>query len=308
MNKPLISVIVPVYNVEKYIFECVESLVRQTYPELDIVLVDDGSPDNCPKICEDFAAKYDNIRVIHQGNRGLSGARNTGIDHARGSLITFADSDDTLHLDAVEKLYEQLETHGTAIATAGVTDDKPISGVFSAEEAIGLLLKETTNLTTAAYGKLFDIRLFDDIRFPEGLVFEDYATIPWLFAKAGAVAHTGEKLYDYRLNPDSITKAGFSPRQMQYFTVSDRVERFVEENYPKLRRHARNRKTQFSVAYFRRAALSPTRLPDCEKQLVGAVRKGIFSYIFSAYKSKSKLFGVCIALCPPLARRLAKRI
>ena len=243
------------------------------------MLVDDGSPDNCPKICEDFAAKYDNIRVIHQENRGLSGARNTGIDHARGSLITFADSDDTLHLDAVEKLYEQLETHGTAIATAGVTDDKPISGVF-----------------------------FDDIRFPEGLVFEDYATIPWLFAKAGAVAHTGEKLYDYRLNPDSITKAGFSPRQMQYFTVSDRVERFVEENYPKLRRHARNRKTQFSVAYFRRAALSPTRLPDCEKQLVGAVRKGIFSYIFSAYKSKSKLFGVCIALCPPLARRLAKRI
>ena len=212
------------------------------------MLVDDGSPDNCPKICEDFAAKYDNIRVIHQENRGLSGARNTGIDHARGSLITFADSDDTLHLDAVEKLYEQLETHGTAIATAGVTDDKPISGVFSAEEAIGLLLKETTNLTTAAYGKLFDIRLFDDIRFPEGLVFEDYATIPWLFAKAGAVAHTGEKLYDYRLNPDSITKAGFSPRQMQYFTVSDRVERFVEENYPKLRRHARNRKTQFSVA------------------------------------------------------------
>ena len=94
MKKPFVSVIVPVYNVEKYISACVRSLIDQTYPNFEVILVDDGSTDGCPAICDDFAAKYDNISVIHQENRGLSGARNTGIDRAKGELLCFVDSDD----------------------------------------------------------------------------------------------------------------------------------------------------------------------------------------------------------------------
>ena len=117
MKMPLISIIVPVYCVEKYLSSCVESLIDQTYPNFEIILVDDESPDNCPAICEDYASRYDNIRVIHQKNKGLSGARNSGMNKAYGELYTFVDSDDSVKPDMLHKLYKTLSENSADIAT-----------------------------------------------------------------------------------------------------------------------------------------------------------------------------------------------
>ncbi len=111
-DNPLISVVIPVYKVEKYLRECVDSVINQTYKNLDIILVDDGSPDKCPAICDEYAEKDTRVRVIHRKNGGLSAARNSGIDIARGEYITFIDSDDYVSRVYVEQLYFTLKTSG----------------------------------------------------------------------------------------------------------------------------------------------------------------------------------------------------
>ena len=152
--KPLISCIVPVYNVESFISQCVESLTAQTYPNFEIILIDDGSPDNCPAICDKFEKHHDNIRVIHQQNKGISGTRNTGIDAANGELITFVDSDDSVHPELLERLYQLMEESGADISSVSACKGKTAAGRLTSWQAIKCLLKENTTLNTSAWGKL----------------------------------------------------------------------------------------------------------------------------------------------------------
>ena len=268
-------------------------------------MVDDGSTDNSPAICDDFAARYHNIRVIHQENKGLSGARNAGMNVARGELITFVDSDDSLHPEMLERLFRQMEETGADISSAGTDTGKHVGGVLTPAQAITCLLKENTTFNTSAWGKLYRTKLFDGIRFPEGLVFEDYAVIPQVIHRANRIAHTDEALYRYRTNNlGSITKAPFNPAHMQYFIVSERVIKFLEENHPQLCRYARLRQTNFAVSFFRRCAQSGAAGTSEERCLTRYVREGLFPYLFSAYKLTAKAYGMLIAVCPPLARKL----
>ena len=234
-------------------------------------MVDDGSTDNSPAICDDFAARYDNIRVIHQENKGLSGARNAGMDVARGELITFVDSDDSLHPEMLERLFRQMEETGADISSAGTDTGKHVGGVLTPAQAITCLLKENTTFNTSAWGKLYRTKLFDGIRFPEGLVFEDYAVIPQVIHRANRIAHTDEALYRY---------------------------------HPQLCRYARLRQTNFAVSFFRRSAQSGAAGTSEERRLIRYVRKGLFPYLFSAYKLTAKAYGMLIAVFPPLARKL----
>ena len=308
MKLPLITVIVPVYNVEKYISKCVASLIEQTYPNFEIILVDDGSPDGCPAVCDRFASQYDNIRVIHQKNRGLSAARNAGIDAARGELLSFVDSDDFVEPVMLERLYELMDQTGTQIACSGIAVGERIDGVFSAEQALRCFMRELSNLTTCAWGKLYRAALFEDIRFPEGLIFEDFATIPLLVDRAGSIAHTGDILYHYRDdNSESITHARFSPKLMDYFTVAEGVDTFLRESYPELLRDAKNRRTRCAVSFFRRYAEAGTTDKAIGRALVRTTRRGILPYLFSGYNPKSKAFGLLMSVCPPLAAALFRR-
>ena len=124
MTEPLISIIVPVYRVESYLSRCVDSLLAQTYQNLEIILVDDGSPDQCPQICEDYAKKEERIHVIHQENRGLSGARNAGIDVAKGEYLAFVDSDDYVSDDYIQVMYDAIKATGCAISQCRFTYTK----------------------------------------------------------------------------------------------------------------------------------------------------------------------------------------
>ena len=196
MTEPLISIIVPVYRVESYLSRCVDSLLAQTYQNLEIILVDDGSPDQCPQICEDYAKKEERIHVIHQENRGLSGARNAGIDVAKGEYLAFVDSDDYVSDDYIQVMYDAIKATGCAISQCRFTYTKGEklkenrgTGAFRIYRGNSLMEKlygneEEATWFVVAWNKLYRRDLFETIRYPEGRIHEDEATTYLLFDEA----------------------------------------------------------------------------------------------------------------------------
>lgn len=207
MENSLVSIIVPIYNVERYIHRAIDSLINQTYPYLDIILVDDGSPDNCPLICDEYARKDNRIRVIHKKNGGLSDARNAGLDIAKGEYLTFLDSDDYLALDAIEKFLRIVQHQKVDIVCSGLNIVNSHGYVYdyrkgdtsfkvSGKEAVKLLLKDTFPYNFSP-SKLYKRELFNDIRFPFGRIYEDLATTYLAMHKANSVFCMKDCLYYY---------------------------------------------------------------------------------------------------------------
>ena len=209
----LISVIVPVYNVESYVAECIESIQNQTYMNLEIILVDDGSKDMSGDICDQYAAYDERIKVIHQENGGLSAARNTGIEAANGDYISFVDSDDYIGLTLFEDMLQLLKEYDLDIIEFTAFRDKSgdiIEGcndgqleIYSKEDALRLAMHDCF---VAAWSKLYKRSAIGDVRFPVGRKFEDTATSYLYVANANRVGHINRCYYYYRLNPNSITQ------------------------------------------------------------------------------------------------------
>lgn len=241
---PKISVVVPVYKVEPYLRRCIDSILNQSYPEFDLILVDDGSPDNCGAICDDYAAKDNRIHVIHQKNGGLSAARNSGIDwsfaNSDSGWLSFVDSDDWVHKDFLNLLLTASEELDAGVAMGGYhwtsahQEDEDLSGaravVMDAERA----MTEHYATCTPAWGKIFRKDLFADLRFPVGKLYEDaYITHKSIFA-AGRVAIYKEKLCYYYNNPTSITRAKWSDRKLDSIEAHEgRLAYFKEHGYQK---------------------------------------------------------------------------
>lgn len=215
---PLISVIIPVFNVEEYLDKCVESIISQTYENLEIILVDDGSPDNCPSICDNWAKKDDRIRVIHKINGGLSDARNVGIDKASGEYLFFVDSDDYIAQDMIEKLYVALYENEADMSICNFkyvsednlkkfdNDNLPIKDeVLSGEYVLLNKIFEDKNwYWVVAWNKLYKKDLFDNIRYPFGKIHEDEFIIHQILFKCKKIACVSEMLYFYVQRNDSI--------------------------------------------------------------------------------------------------------
>ena len=188
----LISVIVPVYKVEKYIHRCVDSILAQTFTDFELILVDDGSPDNCGKICDEYAEKDNRIHVIHKENGGLSDARNAGIDWAFANSdsewITFIDSDDWIHPKYLEALYNAVKETGCEISICGyeeTTGDSPKVDDINLQAVIvsteDFFCEHNVN-AVVAWGKLYKKELFREIRYPVGKLHEDeFTTYKLLF-------------------------------------------------------------------------------------------------------------------------------
>ncbi len=211
-RRPLLSVVVPVYRVERTLDEAVESILAQD-ADLEAVLVDDGSPDRCPALCDAWAARDARVRVIHRPNGGLSAARNDGIAAARGEYITFVDSDDRLERGTYAPLLQTLLAHPDydmieyGVRCEGRPDGytalQPEERVYASLRAWWLEGRGYTH--TYAWNKIFRRSLFDGLRFPEGRTFEDAHTIPQAIARARRTAVTPHGTYVYRWNPDGIT-------------------------------------------------------------------------------------------------------
>ncbi len=218
-NNPLISIIVPVYNVEKFIDCCINSIINQTYQNFELILIDDGSPDNCPAICDEWAEKDSRIKVFHKQNGGLSDARNYGVNYANGKYITFIDSDDYVSSYYLESLYNLIVSNDADIACAkhlSFEENDQLSDNNSFDNSLILdsqtACKElftTQKLTTMAWGKLYAKNIIDTIKFPIGKNHEDTATIcKYLYNSSkykNKIAVTQSKIYYYRKNNSSIT-------------------------------------------------------------------------------------------------------
>ncbi|MBM7635975.1 glycosyltransferase family 2 protein [Streptococcus saliviloxodontae] len=212
-----ISVIVPVYGVEDYLETCLESIITQTYSELEIILVDDGSTDRSGLICDEYAQKDERITVVHKSNGGLSDARNWGIDRSTGDFISFVDSDDFLSPYFYEHLIKCQEKYHVDLVSCGryLTDEHGAtkamafgskSKQFTVSEALTSVFR-SQEIDVAAWDKLYRRSLFTDIRFPVGKNCEDIATFYKLFEKSGAIAHSGTYDYYYRGRPESISQS-----------------------------------------------------------------------------------------------------
>jgi len=209
----LISVIIPIYKVEAYLKRCVDSVLNQTYKNLEIILVDDGSPDNCPMICDDLAKLDNRIKVLHKENGGLSDARNAGTDISTGSYIIYIDSDDYIEPILIEELYRSLKENEADIAVSGYirTDsknnrDKRLDGMTYVGNALDVLYLLFSTYSWTAWGKLFKKDIVNGIRFTKGILYEDFEFIPRVFVKASNSKATIVKkgLYYYFIRDDSI--------------------------------------------------------------------------------------------------------
>lgn len=213
-DAPLISVIIPVYKTEKYLEDCIRSVTEQTYRNLEIILIDDGSPDRCGKICDNAAQRDSRIVVIHKENGGLSSARNAGLDRCCGECCAFLDSDDCFEPDMIEYLYDGIVRHQADISVCGfkkVKDDgiEPDNGFTSETVLDGRTVLEVLavdeKIGSHFCNKLFRRSMLEEIRFPYGRVYEDIAIMHKVFARAEKVVCLPECKYLYRIHEDSIS-------------------------------------------------------------------------------------------------------
>ncbi|WP_243009253.1 glycosyltransferase [Clostridium sp. AM58-1XD] len=248
----LVSVIVPVYKVENYLERCVHSIQNQTYKHLEIILVDDGSPDNCGKICDEFAENDKRIRVIHKINGGLSEARNFGIDVAEGKYIVFVDSDDWIDPDMIELLLRIREMHNADIVECSyrnVYKDKIIEETYCRGEIVigdsvfalkGML--DWKYFKPVAWNKLYKREVLGDIRYPKGKLHEDEFTTYKYFYNAKKMAYVDVSKYNYdRTREDSITGKKFQASNLDAcWAFRERVDFFENHNINQLQEKMNN--------------------------------------------------------------------
>ena len=226
---PKISVIIPVYNVEKYLAECLDSVLNQTFQDIEIICVNDGSTDNCGKILDKYAKKDPRIQIITQKNKGLSGARNTGLDIATGDWICFVDSDDALPPNALSVLYSVAEKSGCQIVasrerlsffsfekTLKKTGTATYLGKFNKWNGIQDFVRDS-KIYSSSCNKLFDSELFQTQRFKEGMLFEDWPIMTILFGRVDKYATTDVPCYVYREDNTSITRSSFSLKKLNSY-------------------------------------------------------------------------------------------
>lgn len=260
MMNAVISVIIPVYKVEDYLDRCVVSVINQTYRALEIILVDDGSPDSCPELCDEWARKDSRIRVVHKTNGGLSSARNAGLDIATGGYVSFVDSDDWLEPDALKTMMNWIQEEHCDVVMAGTAktyDNGEIVNTeahlsarrYTVQEALTSFLYHHDNLAGAVWNKLFAMRFFiseTPLRFPDGLNSEDYYMFARIYSSMDAMYFNPKPLYHYCVRDDSIcTTTEIGPHTFDKITVSDEVCDYLM---------ARNYADDNALAFFRMQA------------------------------------------------------
>lgn len=232
-----ISVVIPVYNSEQYLAECLDSVVSQSYGDISIILTDDGSSDSSGKICDDYAAKDHRIRVIHTENHGVSEARNTGIAESDGDYLCFIDSDDYVAPDYIEYLLKLITDDKADISVcqrmnsrSKIKENKVLTDNKSCMSAF----VKTAEIDSVVWGKLYKKSLFDGISFPAGKRYEDEFTIYKLIAGADRISVGCGSKYYYRKNENSFMNRPFSDKDLELIEAMSEQKAFISQNYPEL--------------------------------------------------------------------------
>ena len=240
---PFVSIIVPVYNVEKYVEKCLKSISLQTYEKIEVLVIDDGSKDNSGKICEDFAKNDDRITVYHKENGGLSDARNYGIARAKGEYITCIDSDDFVDVDYIEYLVNLQKKYNTKMSVCqhrvkydnGNIRDRGKQGdeVLNSFDCMEKLLYHE-DVDTSAWAKLYHYSLFDKVKYPKGKIFEDIGTTYALILQCDWIAVGFESKYNYIFHKNSIVNGPFNPAKLDLIEMTDHMAENSLKMYPEL--------------------------------------------------------------------------
>ncbi len=238
-KKPLISVIMPVYNVEKYIGKCLDSILAQTYPNIEIILVDDASTDNSGRICDEYAARDFRIQAVHfPENRGPSAARNEGVCRGKGEFISFVDSDDTVEPDLLEKLFQSLKENGADMSACGADGIRLKSGpaaVFSQKEAMCCLARGIP-FNHVPWGKLYSAGLLTQHPFQEDIFYsEDLLFLYEILASARRVSYLPDILYHYTHREGSQVQSGVDKRKLTALSAQDFVCEDASARFPEAR-------------------------------------------------------------------------
>ena len=277
----LVTIVVPVYKVEKYIDKCINSILNQTYKNLEIILVDDGSPDDCGKICDRYAKLDTRINVIHKENGGLSDARNAGIDAAKGKFISFIDSDDYIEPEYIEILYRAIKKDETDIAISShkvIYESGAILEKATGEENI-LTPKETLKrilydegIDLSAWAKLYKLELFKEVKFLKGRLFEDAATTYKLIDKSKKISIISVSTYNYIMRSSSITNNEFSVGKMDLITSTEEMCNYVKNKYPDLKKACERRLMYAYLSTLSQLAMSKVKFVEEEKKLMRYVK------------------------------------
>lgn len=239
-----VSIIVPVFNVKNYIKRCIESIINQTYSNIEIILVDDGSTDNSGNICDEYAKKDKRVKVIHKNNGGLSSSRNVGINISSGKYLCFIDSDDYIENDMIEYLYRGMKKYDVDIVSCGFSNIYTNGNkecitipkediIYSKKEALDIHLL-SGYIDDITCNKMFKKELYENIRYPEGYLYEDMITTYKLIDKANKVALCPESKYNYCRRWDSIGGTKFNDKTLFLLKACDEAVEFVLEKYPEL--------------------------------------------------------------------------
>lgn len=307
--RELISIIIPIYKVEKYLLQCIESVLKQTYKNIEIILVDDGSPDNCGKICDDYAAKDSRIVVIHKENGGLSSARNAGIDICKGKYISFIDSDDFVSPLFIEMLYKGIKYNNADISSltsyVGFFDGNASTVIFSNNvndiklcevspyHALEMLLYQ--RIPNAVQFRLYKREIFNDIRFPVGYLFEDVATVHKTFIKSKKIVLIDADLYAYRVRQDSIVRMSFSEEKMIAISISKNLLEDICNYNLSLRRAAISRAFALNYQVFLQVPLKKREYLDMLWKEIIKYRKSVLTNISQKMRNKNR-FAAFISL------------
>lgn len=253
---PLISVIIPVYNVEQHLRKCLDSVVAQTFKDIEVICVDDGSTDSCPQILQEFAHKDKRVKVTTQKNQGLSVARNVGLEQATAEHISYVDSDDFIHEKFLETLYNVAQKFDADIVGCDflkIYGDEEFPQYDEVEPkqykpALDVLLNRKNFIHFNVWNKLYKRKVIQNIKFVPGIYFEDWVYNSCVFAEAEDFVWINEKLYGYRISENSIMRSQFNRKKLDDYVEGIRqVRKFYKEKHPDLWRSVRETRVSRTV-------------------------------------------------------------
>lgn len=293
---PKVSVIVPIYKVEQYLNQCVESILTQTFTDFELILVDDGSPDNCPAMCDAWAEKDGRIKVIHKANGGLSDARNAGLDwidaNSSSQYITFIDSDDCIHPQYLEALLTLLEENDADIAWChydffteeGKWFDGPARSkeleFYSGQGILDAFTQHCRKVSLRSQCmKLYKRAIFDGLRMRVGYTQEDSMALPFILERTGRIVRTSLKMYQWRITPGSISRSAFDHRNLHNIELSRMWAEFFAERGSNQADHFRREFLMRVLHYYYKVRDERPELMDALKPYLKTYRKLFPRYI-----------------------------
>lgn len=315
---PKISIIVPIYKVEQYLRRCIDSILAQTFTDFELILVDDGSPDNCPEICDEYAKRDNRISALHKINAGLSSARNSALDIAQGDYIAFVDSDDWIAPDAYEYLYNLIQEYDADVVSADYVLTYGNDVIFSnkyiekfvqgSQEILKYYLSQDKlhgKNDFPVWIKLYKKNLFDNIRFPSGKIYEDNITNFLIFSKCNKYVKSTKEIYAYFQRQQSTTKTKLTEKHLALIDVSKEMVALSSQYDVELKKLAERK---LSMAYFSILTMYVRYGTDMDFSVINKCLKEykILKKIF--LKSERSIIVHLISFCMCLNIRLCRKI